>query len=130
MLCLLEGIASADTISYWHVYYNTIKQKEIPETTAKRDIRIWTSAIEPGDVITIRFYTDTPCPTCEYELYVDDTKKNRILTYKGKGVGVGALKEIDVAALLKHTQRTGMGTYRVTLHHDKSDDWLCDLQMK
>ncbi len=124
----LAATAHADTVDMWHVYINTVKQRDFSEGSKKRDVRIWTSSIVASDSIIIKYYTDAPCKDCDYELQVTDDKKKRILTYSGKSTS--QLKGISLQDLLRNTQRTGMGTYHVHFVEGKRDVWFCDLQMK
>ena len=59
----LFNSAKADTIDYWHVYYNKIKIKEYNQYS-KGEIVLKIKDIKKSDSLTIKYFRDTPCDDC------------------------------------------------------------------
>jgi hypothetical protein len=76
----LSQITKADTIAYWHIYYNMTKIREF-NITGTHEIIIRLDRIKSSDSITVIYFRDTPCSECSTFLTVD----HKILTSKGKG---------------------------------------------
>lgn len=77
-------MAMADTLDYWHVYYNNVKLKEFNQN-GNHDIILKLDNIQKGDSITVKYFKDTPCSDCLTYLTVEDEKHHIITTSKGKG---------------------------------------------
>ena len=75
----------ADTIDYWHVYYNNKKIKDYTQYSKKRAIIFKLEKIKSNDTLKIKYFRDTPCQDCDTYLVIEDGKHNLILTIKGKG---------------------------------------------
>jgi hypothetical protein len=103
-------VVKADTIDYWHVYYNDKKPKELTYYT-NNTLIIKSSQIKQGDSIKVFFFRDTPCSDCETNLIVDDINDSRVALSKGKGTG-NALS-FSLAELLLYKRRTGKDTFQV-----------------
>lgn len=92
-LCLLlftlfAGIVcKADTIDYWHVYYNKTKIKEFNQFNGSALLVLKKAAIKKGDSLTIRYFRDTPCFDCMTSLAAEDAKHHIIVNGHGKGTG-------------------------------------------
>lgn len=84
---LLSNTAKADTIDYWHVYYNQAKVKEYNQNGGE-DLILKAAKVKKGDVITVKYYTDTPCQDCPVLMTVEDESKQVIVTVEGEGEGI------------------------------------------
>lgn len=112
-LILLTGLgkaAKADTINYWHVYYNGKKLKELTYYT-NNTIVIKSPQIRKGDSIRVFFFRDTPCSDCMTNLTVDDINDTRVTISKGKGIG-NALS-FSLTDILLYKNSTGKNTFQV-----------------
>ncbi len=99
-----------DTIDYWHVYYNKIKIAEFNSYNT-HDISIKINKVKNGDIITVRYYRDTPGSDLVTNLTVVDEKHHVILVSKGKGTGNPvsfALKD-----LLEYKKKHGGNTFEI-----------------
>lgn len=89
-LCILViGMitARADTVDYWHVYYNDLRIRQYPNSGDSNVILILQDNIQLNDSIFIRYYRDTPCSDCATYLVAEDDNGRRVLTSKGHGTG-------------------------------------------
>ncbi len=76
--------AKADTIDYWHVYYNDIKIKEYNQY-AKDEIVLKIKDIKKSDTLTIKYFRDTPCRDCLTQVSIEPGDDSVIT--KGRGIG-------------------------------------------
>jgi hypothetical protein len=102
--------AKADTIDYWHVYYNNNKLKELTYYT-ENIIVIKSSDIKAIDSIRVFFYRDTPCDDCETSLIVNDNKDGWVTRTTGRGIG--NMLRFSLADLLSYKRRTGKSEFQV-----------------
>lgn len=81
LIFCITHIAKADTLSYWHVYYNDLKIKEyVKYSDLTNDfIKLNLKEIKQNDTITVLYYSDTPCNTCKTNIYIIDEKKKNIV---------------------------------------------------
>jgi hypothetical protein len=113
LVLTLTGMAQttkADTIDYWHVYYNKVKIAAFNEYNI-HDITIKMDKVKSHDSITVKYFNDTPCSDCNTHLTVEDEKHHTIVACKGKGVGNPisfALKD-----LLAYKQRSGCNSFEI-----------------
>ncbi|HEV7782150.1 MAG TPA: hypothetical protein VGO58_12840 [Chitinophagaceae bacterium] len=77
--------AKADTIDYWHVYYNKIKIGEFTHYGRPHKITLKLDSLHYGDSITVIYSRDTPCAGCTTHLTVEDGKHHLFLSGEGKG---------------------------------------------
>ena len=73
----LYSSAKADTIDYWHVYYNDKVIAKFNSVSKDLNIKIKKSEIKETDTISIRYGKDTRC-SCKYILCVLDEKKRQL----------------------------------------------------
>ena len=105
----LFNVANADTISYWHVYYNDIRIKEFNDFS-KAEIVLNVRDIKPNDSLTIMYFRDTPCQDCATEILI---KNGHIIITKGKGEGTFHPIKISVFDLLQYHLKVKKGIYDV-----------------
>jgi hypothetical protein len=74
----------ADTIDFWHVYYNNIKIGEYNQF-GKNKIVLKLDSLKNGDSITVKYFKDTRCYKCKTYLTIEDEKHQNILTSVGEG---------------------------------------------
>jgi hypothetical protein len=106
----LVQITKADTIDYWHVYYNKVKIHEFNQI-GTHDIILKLNKIRNTDVITITYFRDTPCSDCT--TYLTVTNNNRVIvTSSGKGTGNPISFSIkDLVALKKNNTKNVFEIY-------------------
>lgn len=109
-LMIIANAAKADTIEYWHVYYNQKKLKEFNSYTNYKII-LKSSQINPGDSIKVYFFRDTPCYDCITNLIVDDVNDKQVVISKGKGTG-NALS-FSLTEIVSYKKRTGKTIFNV-----------------
>lgn len=102
--------AKADTIDYWHVYYNDTKLKEL-SYYSKTEVLIKCSEIKTVDSIRVFFYRDTRCDICQTSLIVNDNKNARVV--KATGKGIGKVLSFSLEELLSYRRQTGESEFQV-----------------
>lgn len=75
--------SNADTISFWHVYYNQVKIRDYNVYSQNAVIKFRVDSIQPADSLTVQYFDDTPCP-CAVTLVIQDQQGNAILTRNGR----------------------------------------------
>ena len=109
----LFSSAKADTINYWHVYYNKIKIKEYNQYS-KGEIVLKIKDIKKTDSLTIKYFRDTPCENCETQVAIEN-RKHFVIT-KGKGLGTFNPIKISVDDLLQYHLKADKEVYEVFYH--------------
>ncbi|MCH5716410.1 hypothetical protein [Niabella hibiscisoli] len=106
----LNQTARADTIDYWHVYYNKIKIKEYNLNT-RETVILKARDIKKADKLVIKYFRDTPCNNCESAMTIENDKHVVIL----KGMGRGTFNPVGISLydLLQHHIRTKENIYSV-----------------
>lgn len=74
----------ADTIDYWHVYYNNNKIKEY-NLYSNGEIVIKIKEVQKTDSITVLYFRDTPCSDCSNQVTVINEQYFTVSIGKGKG---------------------------------------------
>ncbi|MGG9961265.1 hypothetical protein [Ferruginibacter sp. SUN106] len=101
---LIFGVFSqntkADTIDFWHVYYNKTKIKEFNQF-GTNEIIIKLNSIKAGDSLTVRYFRDTPCPDCPSLLTVEDEQHRVFVSSKGMGTFNPVSFSLDALVELK-----------------------------
>ena len=92
----------ADTIDYWHIYYNDVKIKEYNHYS-KGEITLKIKDLKKTDSLTIKYFRDTPCSDCETQVIVES--KSHFVITKGKGFGTFNPIKISVFDLLLKADR-------------------------
>ena len=82
----------ADTINYWHVYFNNTKIKEYSQYS-KGEIVFNIKDIKKIDSLTVNYFRDTPCNNCETKVTIVN-EEQFVIT---KGLGIGTLNPIKVS---------------------------------
>jgi len=81
----LANSAKADTIDYWHVYYNDIKIEEY-NLHLEGEIVFKLKDIENTDTLTIVYFCDTPCDDCLIQVSIESG--NNFVITKTQGVQI------------------------------------------
>jgi hypothetical protein len=102
----------ADTIDFWHVYYNKIKIKEFNEYNIQ-DFIIKIDKIKRGDSITVKYFKDTHCFDCDTHLTIEDGKHHPVITLKGKGGGEGNPLSFALKDLLEFRKKNGCNSLEI-----------------
>ena len=100
----------ADTIDYWHVYYNKIRIAKFNNRNT-HDVVIKIEKIKSKDSITVKYYMDAACYDCDTYLCIKDEKHQTVIGCHGKGVETPisfALKD-----LLAYKKKTGCNSFEV-----------------
>ena len=74
LILLVSNICKADTIDYWHVYYNKTKIKEFNQISRGKTLVFKIANIKKKDSITVKYFRDTPCFDCVTSLTAEDEK--------------------------------------------------------
>src|SRR5258708_2858726 len=75
----------ADTVDYWHVYYNKKLLARFNQTNKNHSISINKSQVKNDDKLYIEYGNDTPCSDCETGLYILNEDKHKVVIATGKG---------------------------------------------
>ena len=111
----LFNAVKADTIDYWHVYYNKVKLKEFNQFNSKEPILLNVRDIK-SDTLTVKYFRDTPCFDCTTFLSVEDTKHQNILTSEGKGTFNPV--SFSVKVLIQFKENSGQELFEVYYFED------------
>ncbi len=88
LFILLAGIhfnGKCDTITNWQVYHNQLLIAKLDLHTQGTEIVINKKDWKAGDTITVNFFQDTPCFSCESTLSVEDREHKLIAGWNGTG---------------------------------------------
>lgn len=77
-------VQKPDTLDYWHVYYNKTKIREFNQLD-RNQITLKKRNIKPDDILTIKYFNDTPCDACKIFIVVKDNRHNIVFKKEGKG---------------------------------------------
>lgn len=108
-------IAKADTISYWHVYYNQTKIEMNQFSNSLVPIRI--NEIKKKDTITVKYFRDTPSSECETRIVVEN--QNHLIVAGGKNFGAFSPINFSVFDILKYYQISKEQNYLVYYYEGK-----------
>lgn len=111
----LASIAKADTIEYWHIYYNQNKLKECNQYS-RDEIVLHSQNIKPTDCIFIYYFQDAPCSYCDNLLFVEN-EKHEIVFRQSQGGNLVKNKLPLSGLLLKHIPNKKV-TYLVYFQKD------------
>jgi hypothetical protein len=106
----------ADTISYWHIYYNTKKIKEC-NTYSKEEIRIKEKDVKRTDFLMIEYFRDTPCSECKTQVIIESNKQ--FIITKGTGIGTFNPVKIAVFDLLQYHLKNKKEIYKVLYYEEQ-----------
>ncbi len=102
-------ISKADTISFWHVYYN---QTKIEMNQFSSDlVTIKMNEIKKTDTITVKYFRDTPDMDCEARIVVEN--QNHLIVAGGKNFGTFSPINFSVFDILKYYQISKEQNYLV-----------------
>lgn len=95
MTCVLPLSLQADTIDYWHVYYNDVKIYEFNQHF-QGTVKLKLNTIKSTDSLSVSYFNDTPCHSCtKYLVFeapgIEPIKSNKV---KGKLVKI-AIRELS-----------------------------------
>jgi hypothetical protein len=76
--------AKADSIDYWHIFYNKTRIGNFVQFS-KHEIVMKLADLKDGDSITINYFRDTHCPDCSTHLLVEDEKHQVFTEALGRG---------------------------------------------
>lgn len=109
----LTSFAKADTIDFWHVYYNNVKIQEYNQYS-KGEIVLKIKDIKKTDSLAVKYFRDTPCEDCETQAEIENGK--HFVITKGKGVGTFNPIKISVYDLLQYHLKADKEVYEVFYH--------------
>jgi hypothetical protein len=93
-------ISKADTISFWHVYYNQTKIEMNQFSSDLVTIKI--NEIKKTDTITVKYFRDTPDMDCVARVVVES--QNHLIVSGGKNFGTSSPINFSVFDILKYYQ--------------------------
>lgn len=91
-------ISKADTIDFWHVYYNDSLIQKFNIHNDSEVIVIKVKMVQSVDSIRINYFRDAPCTDCHLNLMVRTDKNNKIIY--SKAVGTGSTLSFDLRRLV------------------------------
>lgn len=111
LIFIITNLSKADTLSYWHVYFNYLKLKEYAEySNLSNDlIKLDQKEIKQNDTLSVIYYSDTPCFSCKTSIYIIDEKKKNITL--GQSVGEQTPLRISVFDLMKNIKQNEANVY-------------------
>ena len=112
----LSSFVKADTIDFWHVYYNNVKIQEFNEYS-KGEIHFKVKDIKKTDTLTIKYFRDTPCDNCETQVSIENGK--HFVITKVNGIGTFNPIKISVYDLLQYHLKADKEVYEVFYHEGK-----------
>ena len=77
----------ADTIDYWHVFYNNRILEKFSSTSRDPSVTLQLGSIGPRDTLSVKYFKDTPCMKCPVNLLIQDDQKNTLRQFKSYGTG-------------------------------------------
>jgi hypothetical protein len=113
----VSHICMADTIDYWHVYYNKTKLKECNQVNCGETLTFKTGNIKNGDSIIVKYFRDTPCFDCKTTLTAEDGKHLAVITSHGKGTFNPI--SISLTDLFKFKEQSGKDYFEIYYSEDK-----------
>lgn len=112
----ISHICKADSIDYWHVYYNKTKLKEFNQFNAGQTLVLKTGNIKNDDSIIVQYFRDTPCFDCLTTLSAEDGKHYSVTTNHGKGTLNPVA--ISLADIHKYKQENGNDYFEIYYHEE------------
>jgi len=111
------SISMADTIDFWHIYYNNVK---VQECNGYMDyvLILKLDSINAEDSITVRYFRDTPCEDCSKYLHVRGAKTKRDFLFFSYGFIDPMI--IRIKFIKEHFEKTGDTIYDVNYCDEKS----------
>jgi len=112
ILILTIGLAntvSADTIDYWHVFYNDVKIKEFDQNSKNMEITLNIKEIKATDSLTVMYFRDVYYIDCEAKAEIEDSFE--FVITKGIGIGRGAPLKISIFDLLVTARKSPFFAY-------------------
>ena len=73
---LLSKEVKADTLDYWHIYYNDIKVElvSVDNPQYEFEYQIKSNEVTISDTLTFKYFTNHPCIDCKSHLVIRDEK--------------------------------------------------------
>ena len=84
IICAFANVSNADTIDFWHIYYNNVKIKE-GNGFSKFKLKLNLDKIKNTDSLSFRYNHDSPCFDCPTNLIVEDKHQQLIIKARGEG---------------------------------------------
>lgn len=75
---------NADTIDFWHVFYNGVKIHEF-NVLSKGKVVLKSSKIKSLDSLTVKYFKDIRCSSCETYLSFENNKSKALVSTQGQG---------------------------------------------
>lgn len=75
--------ALADTIDFWHVFYNGKLIKQYIGYNAGDTLKIKSDHINTADSITVKYFRDTPCDECKAYLLIENSVGTKAYVAQG-----------------------------------------------
>lgn len=122
ILLLLTGFciqsAKADTIDFWHVYYNNNLIKEFNESSRHSLVRI-DNFIKDSDTLAVYFWDDTPCSDCKMSLFIKSWEGNTLKTINV--IGETTPFKISLKELLASDEKSNEKAYEFILYENEKE---------
>jgi hypothetical protein len=103
--------AFADTVDYWHVYYNGVKVKEFQQFKSN-DVLIEAEIIKANDSLRVVLFRDTPCKDCQRTVMIS-TEADGAKLFKVEGRLEGQGISFSLNDLLQYSRQAGKKSFKV-----------------
>jgi hypothetical protein len=101
---------NADTLDFWHVYYNDVKIHEF-NVLSKGKVVLKSSKIKSSDSLTVKYFKDMRCSSCETYLSFENNESKALVSTKGRGT-FNPVK-MSLLELQQHFKTEGLKTCNV-----------------
>lgn len=108
---LAGNVCKADTIDYWHVYYNNKRLKEFNQFSNVETLVFKSGKIKTGDSIAVKYFRDTPCFNCTTKLIAEDEENNEAAI--GLGAGTFNTISISMADIARYKERNHRAHFKI-----------------
>lgn len=106
---VLPLIGWCDSLDYWTIYYNDSAIAHFHSGSQDLVIELDRARIKSGDILTVRYRSDTPGEKGKYELFVRDEKKRKLgITETNEAFGK---LSFAVKSLIDFGERNGSKRY-------------------
>lgn len=122
LFCLvsLTKISKADTIDFCHAYLNDVEIAAYNYYSFGEVLVIKINSLKKDDVITVKYFRDTPCSDCKSFLHLYTNDSTEVLIKEGKGT----FSPISFRAseLTEFLRRTNKNTF--TVYYNESNKYF------
>jgi hypothetical protein len=115
LLFSLEIKVNADTIDYYHIYYNNILINN--NSSDSGAISFKKVEIKESDSLSVKYWTDTPCASCRFYLVAID--ENNIYVKVTSNIGQGSPLTISMKDILDWSAQNNVDYFNIYYYEEK-----------